>query len=232
MHRLSSRWLVALFAALVLALAACEAEEEEEPEEPADPTEEPDEDDPEDDDAVDDEDEAIEEEDEAVDEEEADLTPADGETIVDLLSERGEAPEVDEDAEEPEEPAEPTYATLLEAVEAAELVELLDSEGPFTVFAPTDDAFALQPEDTLEELINDPERLSALLGYHVVEGEVGSEDLADDDEFETVSGETIRVVENEAGDLTIQGVPIVEADLEASNGVVHGIAAVMLPPAE
>ena len=228
MHRLPSRWLVALFAVLVLALAACEAEEEpaEEPEEPADPTEEPDDDPDEEDEAVDDEDEA------AIDDDEADLTPAEGETIVDLLGERTEAPEVDEDAEEPEEPAEPTYATLLEAVEAAELVELLDSEGPFTVFAPTDEAFALQPEDTLEELINDPERLSAVLGYHVVEGEVASDELADGDEFDTVSGATVRVVENEAGDMTIQGVPIVEADLEASNGIVHGIAAVMLPPAE
>ncbi len=223
MHRLPSRWLVALFAVLVLALAACEVDEEEEPEEPADPTEEPDEDDP------DEEDEAVDDDDAALEEEETELTPAEGETIVDLLADRGEAPEVDEDAEEP---AEPTYATLLEVVEAAELVELLDSEGPFTVFAPTDDAFALQPEDTLEELVNDPERLSAVLGYHVVEGEVASDELADGDEFETVSGATVRVVENEAGDMTIQGVPIVEADLEASNGVVHGIAALMLPPAE
>ncbi|MGM0818519.1 MAG: fasciclin domain-containing protein, partial [Actinomycetota bacterium] len=224
MHRLSSRWLVALFAALVLALAACEADEEE-PEEPADPTEEPDEGDP--DDADEDaEDEVAEDADaedadaEDADEEEADLTPADGETIVDLLNDRAEAPEVDEDAEEP---AEPSYATLLETVETADLVELLDSEGPFTVFAPTDDAFALQPEDTLEAIVDDPDRLAAVLGFHVVEGEVTSEDLTADDTFETVSGETLRVVENEGGDLTIQGVPIVEPDLEASNGVVHGI---------
>lgn len=229
MHRLTSRWLLALFAALVLALAACEADEEE-PEEPADPTEEPDEGDP--DDADEDAEDEVAEDadaDEDADAEEADLTPADGETIVDLLEARAEAPEVDEDAEEP---AEPSYATLLETVETADLVELLDSEGPFTVFAPTDDAFALQPEDTLEAIVGDPDRLDSVLGFHVVEGEVTSDDLTADDTFETVSGETLRVVENEGGDLTIQGVPIVEPDLEASNGVVHGIAAVMLPPAE
>ena len=124
------------------------------------------------------------------------------------------------------------FSTLVAAVTAAGLVETLQGEGPFTVFAPTDAAFAALPEGTVEALLEDPAgALTDILLYHVVAGKVMSGDLSDGMTAETVQGSpiTVGIVD---GVVTIDGATVVAADIEASNGVIHVIDAVILPPTE
>lgn len=131
----------------------------------------------------------------------------------------------------------PDFSTLVAAVGAADLVETLSGDGPFTVFAPTDDAFAALPEGTLDELLlpENQETLATILTYHVVSGAVMSSDLSDGQEVETVQGETLTVGVSDSGvTLTDAGgntVNVVIADVEASNGVIHAIDGVVLPAA-
>ena len=120
------------------------------------------------------------------------------------------------------------FTTLLAAVEAAGLVETLKGEGPFTVFAPTDDAFAALPEGTVEGLLADPEALAAILTYHVVPGKVMSTDLSDGMMAPTVNGAEVTIGTD--GGVTVNGANVVTADVEASNGVIHVIDAVIMPP--
>lgn len=123
-----------------------------------------------------------------------------------------------------------SFATLLAAVEAAGLVDELTGEGPFTVFAPTDDAFAALPEGTVESLLADPEgALRDILLYHVVAGKVMSTDLSDGMMADTLQGAPITVGIAD-GAVTINNANVVAADVEASNGVIHVIDAVILPP--
>lgn len=120
-------------------------------------------------------------------------------------------------------------STLVAAVQAADLVEVLQSDGPFTVFAPTNEAFAALPEGTLESLLleENKEMLISILTYHVVSGKVMSTDLSDGMTAETVQGSEISI---SVGDgVTINGANVVMADVEASNGVVHIIDQVILP---
>ena len=122
-----------------------------------------------------------------------------------------------------------SFATLIAAVEAAGLVETLQGDGPFTVFAPTDEAFAALPEGTVEELLK-PEnidQLTAILTYHVVPGKVMSGDLADDMEAETVQGSTVTIDLDNG--VMVEEATVVTADVEASNGVIHVIDRVILP---
>lgn len=121
-----------------------------------------------------------------------------------------------------------TFTTLVAAVEAAGLVDTLKGEGPFTVFAPTDEAFAALPEGTVEALLADPEALAAILTYHVVAGKVMSTDLSDGMMAATVNGAEITI--GTTGGVTVNGANVVTADIEASNGVIHVIDAVILPP--
>lgn len=121
-----------------------------------------------------------------------------------------------------------SFTTLVAAVEAAGLVETLKGEGPFTVFAPTDEAFAALPEGTVEALLADPEALAAILTYHVVAGKVMSTDLSDGMTAETVNGAEITI--GTEGGVTVNDANVVIADVEASNGVIHVIDAVILPP--
>lgn len=121
-----------------------------------------------------------------------------------------------------------SFTTLVAAVEAAGLVETLKGEGPFTVFAPTDDAFAALPEGTVEALLADPEALAAILTYHVVPGAVMSTDLSDGMTATTVNGQDITI--GTEGGVTVNDANVVTADIEASNGVIHVIDAVILPP--
>jgi uncharacterized surface protein with fasciclin (FAS1) repeats len=122
-------------------------------------------------------------------------------------------------------------STLVEAVKAAELVETLQSDGPFTVFAPTNEAFAALPEGTLESLLKpeNKDKLVAVLTYHVVSGKVLSSDLSDGMQAATVEGSNAEVMLKD-GEAMIEGAKVVAADVEASNGVVHVIDAVILPP--
>jgi uncharacterized surface protein with fasciclin (FAS1) repeats len=129
------------------------------------------------------------------------------------------------------------FSTLVTAVTAADLVETLSGEGPFTVFAPTNEAFDALPEGTLDELTmpENQETLTAILTYHVVAGEVLSTDLTDGQEVETVQGEILTVgVSDDGVTLTDAGgntVNVVIADVDASNGVIHAIDGVLLPAA-
>lgn len=120
------------------------------------------------------------------------------------------------------------FSTLVTAVQAAGLEEVLRGDGPFTVFAPTDEAFAALPEGALEGLLADPEALTAVLTYHVVPGRVTSDQLSEGQQVTTVQGQTLTIsLENGArvNDANIQA-----ADIEADNGVIHVIDAVLLPP--
>ena len=123
--------------------------------------------------------------------------------------------------------ADGNFTTLVAAVEAAGLVDTLKSDGPFTVFAPTDDAFAALPEGTVEALLEDIDTLTAILTYHVVPGAVMSGDLSDGMEAETVNGQSVTIGVGDT--VTVDGATVIQADIEASNGVIHVIDSVILP---
>ena len=120
-----------------------------------------------------------------------------------------------------------TFNTLVAAVQAAGLVDGLKGEGPCTVFAPTDEAFAALPEGTIEALLADIPALTAILTYHVVPGAVMSGDLSDGMMAATVNGASVTI--GTSGGVTVDGANVVAADIEASNGVIHVIDAVILP---
>ena len=122
-----------------------------------------------------------------------------------------------------------SFGTLVAAVEAAGLVETLKGDGPFTVFAPTDEAFEALPEGTVDTLLmpENQDQLTAILTYHVVPGKVMSGDLSDGMTAETVQGETVTIMTE--GGVTVDGANVTTADIEASNGVIHVIDAVIMP---
>lgn len=122
------------------------------------------------------------------------------------------------------------FKTLVTAVKAAELVETLKGKGPFTVFAPTDDAFAKIPQEKLEGLLKDKKALTAVLTYHVVPGTVMAADVVKLDSAKTVQGESVNVVVKD-GKVAINGANVLKTDIVCSNGVIHVIDAVILPPA-
>lgn len=123
-----------------------------------------------------------------------------------------------------------SLSTLVTAVKAAGLVETLSGNGPFTVFAPTNAAFEALPEGTLEMLLKpeNKDKLVAVLTYHVVSGKLYSKDLKEGQTAKTVQGEEITV--SLKGGAKISGANVAKADIKASNGVVHVIDAVILPP--
>ena len=122
-----------------------------------------------------------------------------------------------------------SFDTLVAAVTAADLAETLSSPGPFTVFAPTDDAFAALPEGLVAALLlpENKDTLVKILTYHVVSGEVFAADIADGD-VATVEGQTVAL--STADGVTVNGANVIIADVAASNGVIHAIDAVLLPP--
>jgi uncharacterized surface protein with fasciclin (FAS1) repeats len=122
-----------------------------------------------------------------------------------------------------------SFKTLVAAVEAADLVETLKGEGPFTVFAPTDEAFAKLPEGTVEALLKDKKKLAAILTYHVVPGAVHAKDVVKLEEAETVQGGKVKIKVKE-DEVFINGAKVIKADIECGNGVIHVIDAVLLPP--
>lgn len=123
------------------------------------------------------------------------------------------------------------FETLAAALGAAGLVETLKGDGPFTVFAPTDTAFAALPEGTVEDLLKpeNKDKLVAVLTYHVVPGKVMSGDLSDGMMAATVNGAEVTITTE--GGPKVDGANITAADIEATNGVIHVIDAVILPPA-
>lgn len=122
-----------------------------------------------------------------------------------------------------------TFSTLVAAVEAAELVDTLKGDGPFTVFAPTDEAFAALPAGTVEDLLKpeNKEQLVSILTYHVVPGKVMSTDLSDDMAATTVQGTDV-IIDLDDG-VKVEDASVVSADIETSNGVIHVIDSVILP---
>ena len=122
-----------------------------------------------------------------------------------------------------------SFETLVAAVQAAGLVETLKGDGPFTVFAPTDEAFAALPAGTVEELLKpeNKDQLVAVLTYHVVPGKVMSTDLSDDMMAATVQGSEI-MIDLDNG-VMVDNATVVSADIETSNGVIHVIDQVILP---
>jgi uncharacterized surface protein with fasciclin (FAS1) repeats len=123
------------------------------------------------------------------------------------------------------------FKTLVTAVKAAELVDVLKGKGPFTVFAPTDKAFEKVPKEQLEALLKDKKQLQAVLTYHVVPGKVMAADVVKLESAKTVQGKPVKIAVKE-GKVKVNGANVLKTDIECSNGVVHVIDAVLLPPAE
>ena len=123
------------------------------------------------------------------------------------------------------------FTTLAAALGAADLVETLQGDGPFTVFAPTDDAFAMLPEGTVEALLADIPALSEILLYHVVSGEVMAADVVGLSSAETVAGMPVKISVD--GDkVMINDAQVIITDVQADNGVIHVIDSVLLPPGD
>lgn len=123
------------------------------------------------------------------------------------------------------------FSTLVAAVKAADLVETLQGEGPFTVFAPTNDAFAALPEGTVENLLKpeNKDQLAAILKYHVVPGKIMAGDIADGTTaVDTAQGTTLDVKKTAEG-VMVDGANVTATDIKTSNGVIHVIDAVVLP---
>ncbi|OEF06339.1 fasciclin domain-containing protein [Vibrio crassostreae] len=123
-----------------------------------------------------------------------------------------------------------SFNTLVAAVKAAGLVETLKGDGPFTVFAPTDEAFAALPEGTVDMLLKpeNKDKLIAVLTYHVVPGKIMASEVMKLDSAVTVQGEEV-MVGIDHGNVMVNKAQVVMADVEASNGVIHVIDAVLLP---
>lgn len=122
-----------------------------------------------------------------------------------------------------------SFQTLVTAVQAAGLVETLKGDGPFTVFAPTDEAFAKLPEGTVEALLADKEKLAAILTYHVVSGQVLAKDVAKISSAKTVQGSSLSI-DTKKG-VMIDKAQVVKADIMTTNGVIHVIDTVLIPEA-
>jgi uncharacterized surface protein with fasciclin (FAS1) repeats len=121
-----------------------------------------------------------------------------------------------------------SFKTLVTAVKTAGLVETLSGPGPFTVFAPTDDAFAKLPEGTIPALLQDKEKLTAILTYHVVAGKVMASDVVNLDSAKTVNGQSLTI-KVEDGKVMVDNAMVIKTDIVCSNGVIHVIDAVVLP---
>jgi uncharacterized surface protein with fasciclin (FAS1) repeats len=127
------------------------------------------------------------------------------------------------------------FNTLVEAVKAAGLVETLKSPGPFTVFAPTDEAFAKVPKADLDMLLKDPAKLKSILTFHVVEGKLMASDLAQHEYLQAVSGGELRIDAKRwhlHKNMKINGANIIKPDLVVDNGVCHAIDKVLMPKME
>ena len=125
-----------------------------------------------------------------------------------------------------------SFKTLAAALTAAGLVDTLNSAGPFTVFAPTDDAFAKLPEGTVDKLLKDVPKLTAILTYHVLSGKVMAADVMkmDGKTAKTVNGADLKITTQ--GCVNLNGsVHLTKTDIDCSNGVIHVVDAVLMPPA-
>lgn len=121
----------------------------------------------------------------------------------------------------------PDFSTLVTAIKTAGLVDTLSGAGPFTVFAPTNEAFDKIPKETLQKVLEDKEKLTSILTYHVVPGKVMSKDVAGMIDAKTVQGTKIKI--NAKNGVMINDAKVVKPDIETSNGVIHVIDTVLMP---
>ena len=119
------------------------------------------------------------------------------------------------------------FKTLVKAVQEAGLVDTLSGDGPFTIFAPTDEAFGKLPEGTIEDLLNNKEKLTEILTYHVIADKVPSESVANLSSAKTVNGKDI-MIETDDG-VKVNKAQVIKTDIECSNGVIHVIDSVLIP---
>lgn len=122
------------------------------------------------------------------------------------------------------------FTTLAAALEQAGLVDRLKGEGPFTVFAPTDEAFARLPEGTMEDLFANNQALTDLLLYHVIDGQLAAADVMQQESFEALTGQALTIT-TEGETVMVNGAKVLTTDLAGSNGVIHVIDTVLMPPA-
>lgn len=122
-----------------------------------------------------------------------------------------------------------SFKTLVAAVQAAGLEDVLRGEGPYTVFAPTDEAFAKLPAGTVEALLQDIPTLTAILTYHVVPGRVAASDVVALTDAATVNGARVSISVS-GGAVYVDGARVTQTDIEARNGIIHVIDSVILPP--
>jgi len=120
------------------------------------------------------------------------------------------------------------FTTLLNAFKAAALTDSMRAKGPYTVFAPTDEAFTQLPAGALNALLKDRKKLKGVLEYHMVPGTLAGNDLKTG-EITTVEGTPLVLATQQDGKVTVNGAKILQADIEASNGVIHAINTVVLP---
>jgi uncharacterized surface protein with fasciclin (FAS1) repeats len=120
-----------------------------------------------------------------------------------------------------------SFKTLAAALQAAGLVETLKGAGPFTVFAPTDEAFARIPKADLDALLKDKARLTRVLTYHVVSGKVMAADVVKLSYAKTVEGQSVKIDSSDG--VKVDGARVIKADVQASNGVIHVIDSVIMP---
>ena len=120
-----------------------------------------------------------------------------------------------------------SFKTLVSVAEAAGLLDVLKSPGPFTVFAPTDEAFAQIPADTINEWMGDIPKLKKILSYHVVSGDVRSDDLAQIDEAPTLAGSIVAIDSSDG--VQVNGANVLQQDILTDNGVIHVIDKVLMP---
>ncbi|RVU84865.1 fasciclin domain-containing protein [Leucothrix sargassi] len=123
-----------------------------------------------------------------------------------------------------------SFTTLATALTKAELIDTLKGEGPFTVFAPTDEAFAKIPKETLDAILADKAKLTEILTYHVVSGKVPAKDVVSLESATTVSGADVKIDATDG--VKVNDATVIKADVMASNGVIHVIDTVLLPPAK
>ena len=121
-----------------------------------------------------------------------------------------------------------SFTTLIQAVQAAGLQETLEGPGPFTVFAPTDEAFAKLPAGTVESLLADTAQLTKVLTYHVVSGKVMAADVQSLSSAPTVEGSELAI-DASSGSVKVNDATVTQADIEADNGVIHVIDTVLIP---
>jgi uncharacterized surface protein with fasciclin (FAS1) repeats len=120
------------------------------------------------------------------------------------------------------------FHTLIQAAEAAEVIDTFKSPGPFTIFAPNDDAFAKLPKGTLDELLQDIPKLKKIVAYHITFGDVRTDDLIEIDEAQTLEGSVVAIESTDNG-FKINDANILKTDILADNGTIHVIDEVLIP---